>query len=473
MTHRPPLLNHAGPTRESPHPRNLTEAIGVHISSEVASFHVPAHKGRFPGPLHPGRDLTEIGDLDDLSAPSGVLEALETRLSKIYQSGASLVSVNGASGALSAAIISCASRGSRILAPAHLAHKSAVNAMVIAGLEPVWYPVAWNDDWELWEPDSSQLFDLLGLHGRDLACVLVTSPTYSGKTAPIAEIAEACRSRQVALVVDEAHGAHTLKETGFPPGALAQGADLVAHSLHKTVGALTQTGVLHLASGCPVEVGAARAALNLLQSTSPSYLLLESIDYVSTRLDSSGAAHLGSVRQDAQHFRDRLSAAGIEVYGEGQAGHDVLHCLIRVPGLPSHELFTQLCDRGIYPEARIGNGVLLLIGTGTTAGDLVALEKTLAELRMPVDARPIPLPHSVRLPDPEQARTPRRAFFAPSQMVSRRDAAGRISSDCVAPCPPGTPVLVPGQSITEEILGHLAADRLLRVVAESSHEGDT
>ncbi len=261
-----------------------------------------------------------------------------------------------------------------------------------------------------------------------------------------------------------------MASTGTRTG-LAAGADLVVHSLHKTLGALTQTAILHIGTGAQIETGAVRSALNLLLTSSPSYLLLTSIDETIRQMEADGSLSLQTKISELnlQLLKLLAPARGVETYVSA-GGSDPAHIVLRIKGLPAKDLFLQLCQKGIYPEAVLGSGVLLLLGQGSTACDIEFLAAVLEQLESPVARTywPTILPPPPAAP---QILTPRQAAFEPSEMLPVAAAIGRIAADCFAPCPPGTPVLVPGQAIPPEILS-FSCPPALRVVIESPIQGE-
>jgi arginine/lysine/ornithine decarboxylase len=451
--------------------QELLAAVKRHLAGEKASFHTPGHKGRLAldiGASPLAADLTELPGLDELACAGGVLQALQARIASVAGARASFISVNGASAAITAAVLACARRGSEILLPRNV-HRSALNALIFTGLEPVWYEAEWLSDWGTWaEVEIASFEQQLNERAGSLAAALVTSPVYAGLVSDIEKISWLCRKNNVVLIVDEAHGAH-LCAGGNPGGnALAQGADFVAHSLHKTLSAPTQTGVLHVGRNCPLEDVVARAALNTLQSSSPSYLFMLGIEKALLELEQ------GVLKKALNLARDlRARLAGYEdllLLNRRETLSDPLHLLIAHRSLSGNEFYRALSAKGIYAETVLGNGVLLLIGLGSQESDLEQLLSALASIS---PGRPSIERTISRPPRAPQHLNPRRAFFADSCLIQSELAAGYIACDWIAPCPPGTPVLAPGQRITPEIIQVLEPNTSIRVVKHPQLEGDS
>ena len=477
-------LESSSPSKPLNH--SLTAAVKVHVETEAASFHTPGHKGRKGdastfSKLHElvdlHSDVTELPGLDDLSAPQGVLQALSDRAARLWRAESSLLSVNGASAGLVAAILSLSARGSKLLVPRN-AHKSVVNGLVLSGLSPVWYQPQWNNEWQLFgsvAPPTLQT--ALEKEHKDLAGVVVVSPTYGGAVSDIASIAELCHKHNVPLIVDEAHGAHFLPGSPMPASAIQCGADVVVHSLHKTLGALTQSGAIHTTATSLIDTNQLQSFLNIMQTTSPSYPMLLSIENTISDLEGAeGEVLLQSLHTLAEALRNAIrSLEGYKICENGDA-IDGLHILVSHRDKPASMLYDYLVSQNIYPETVLGNGVLFMLGVGTTAHDISLLVDALGgfhnycalsagnDLDDSACTTVAASDSSTILPLIEQAMSPRAAALAPSHLVPRAEAENRIASECIAPCPPGVPLCVPGQKLTKEVLRQIAKERI-RIVS--------
>jgi lysine decarboxylase len=420
-------------------------------------------------------DLTELPGLDELANPAGVLAALSIKAAQFFGSAATFISVNGASAALTAAIIACRQTTGRgkLLLPQNC-HRSAVNALVLSGLEPLWYQSEFDDDWQLWsQVDTESLTALIEENADTLAGVLIVSPTYAGAITDVTALSKVCRRHDVPLIVDEAHGAHLLHGEA-QPSALASGADLVVHSLHKTLPALTQTGLLHSGNGSNIDRRCLANCLGLLQSSSPSYLLLASIDGGIDFLRADDGRAIKLMHLHASMLRSKLARIkGLEIFQADK--QDAAHILIRLSGMSAADLESALAARGIFAEASIGQGVLLMIGTGTSEQDIDSLTSALEEIaieRSSSNEHRTDTPAvAIRPQVNTQVVAPRQAYFAASETLPAEKAIGRISAECFAPCPPGVPVLIPGQRISTEAISFSGLTNV-RVVIESQNQGE-
>lgn len=437
--------------------------------------------------------MTELPGLDDLSYPQGVLRGLERRIASLYNVSESVLSVGGASIPLLASVLATARRGSEILVPRN-AHRSIIHALVLSGLNPVWYEPHWDGSWGLWgEVDLESLKSKLrerveagkqdrggASHGTGggsgIAAVVVVSPTFAGALSDIESAARLAHEHNVPLIVDEAHGAHLLPATIMPASAAACGADLVVHSFHKTLGALTGTGAVHITRNSLVEGQDVRAALALVQTSSPNYILMASVEQaIMAHEGESGRKNLA--RLAALSTEIRAKAEGMEFYTP-EFNCDPLHITLTATGATVSELACALeCD-GIYVESVLGRGCLLMLGAGSEECDIdllltglskfhkKSIEKSSISSKKEKGNRDANAAILGRPPALEQVISPRQAFFSAPHTVSLKEAIGKVSADCIAPCPPGMPVVVPGSRVPEEILELESQIAKLRVVAD-------
>jgi arginine decarboxylase len=458
----------------------LTAAVSRHSDYEIASFHTPGHKGRA---LSAGfaqlqerflrRDLTELPGLDDLTVPEGAIAQIESRASSLWGSAGTLISVGGASAGLIASLLALASCDQRkkIFVPRN-AHRSVINGLVLSGLVPVWYEPVWDVEWGIWGEVTSQSIEYL-FKSSDIgecSALLLVSPTYAGALSDMHSIAQKCIKYGIALVVDEAHGAHLLPECDLPPSA-APYADITVQSLHKTLSGFTQTGLVHVGSRSRVPLAQIRAAMNLIHSSSPSYPLMMSVEQTIALLESmAGRQLIHQLISLSANAVERIAASDSFACYQPHSGADPAHILIRPTNADAEQLNQFLQQHRIFAEASLGNGLLLMLGIGSTEEDVDALFDALKQfvLAYPMQVRATPAPAPARFPDVEQVLSPREAFVMPSDLVSIQEAVGRIAQECVAPCPPGVPIIVPGQRVHKEVMNieSFKALRTLKVVKQ-------
>ena len=428
-------------------------------------------------------DVTELTGLDDLSAPTGVTHGICVRASKVWNSHSSFISVNGATAGLLAAVLSLAVRGQKLLLPRN-AHRSVVSALVLSGLTPIWYEPQWDQQWKTYTVVDPESIKQLLQTETGCAGIVVVSPTYGGAITDIAAISAIAHEHKVPLIVDEAHGAHFIADSNMPPSAIAAGADIVVHSLHKTLGALTQTGVIHIGTNSQIDAEAVQIALNLIQSSSPSYQLLVSIESAIDQVgNADGLQQLQALAARAKSFRERITDLGAyDIYesvpnAAAQSGAEAArvnptHLLIAHHKESAGALKEALAGQGIFVETTVGKGVLLMLGVGTSDEDIDIAVAALRNFdnqcranerlnRQTAGEDCALIEHPARI---EQMINPRVAATAPSHSVPTSQAENQIAAECIAPCPPGIPVCVPGQKLTKEVLKQITKDRV-RIVS--------
>ena len=268
---------------------HLYTKLKIYSESGYYGFHMPGHKrnASLTGVDLPYEiDITEIPGFDDLHHAEGILKEAQERAAKLYHSEETHYLVNGSTVGILSAILGCTRYGDRILT-ARNCHKSVYNAVILNHLSPVYvYPEKCREMGLNGRISPESVVEMLERY-PDIRAVVITSPTYDGVVSDVRAIAEAVHSRGVPLIVDEAHGAHFGFHPYFPENSCSLGADLVIHSLHKTLPALTQTALLHI-NGELVDRSNVRRYLHMLQSSSPSYVLMAGIDECVELLWESG-----------------------------------------------------------------------------------------------------------------------------------------------------------------------------------------
>ena len=256
---------------------NLYDRLLQYQSSEMYPFHMPGHKRRkddFANPFF--IDITEIEGFDNLHHAEGILKDAQDRAAALYHSEETYFLVNGSTCGILAAVSACTARGGKILM-ARNCHKAAYHAAYLRGL-----------DIEYLYPEKEDIFGINGgIHEdivekaleefQDIQAVMITSPTYDGVVSNVEKIAQIVHRKGIPLIVDEAHGAHFGFHEYFPKSSVEMGADLVIHSLHKTLPSLTQTALLHV-NGNRVDRECLRKFLDIYQTSSPSYVFMAGMD---------------------------------------------------------------------------------------------------------------------------------------------------------------------------------------------------
>jgi len=440
---------------------------------DYAPFHTPGHKrgqgasSRLQSLLGSGAlqaDLPELPELDNLFAPSSVIQQAQELATAAFGADQTWFLANGSTCGVEAAILATCQPGDKILLPRNV-HQSAIAGLILAGAVPIYLLPEYDPTTELvYTVTPAQVAAALQQH-PDTKAVLLVSPTYHGVCADIAAIAQVVHAIGIPLLVDEAHGAHFAFHPDLPTPALAAGADLAVQSTHKTLAGLTQAAMLHL-KGDRILPERIQQALQLVQSTSPSYLLLASLDAARHQMATEGKALLEQTLELATWARSHLSnLPQLSLLSEMQAGRPGFFALdptrltvdIRATGHDGFALdevlHTQYGVTAELPALHHLTFIFSLADRPSSVQRLVqgfqTILKTLPQTSLES------LPSQLFLQSLPAPLTPRQAFFAKTERVAIADAVERISGELVCPYPPGIPVLMPGEVISEGAIAHL------------------
>lgn len=421
----------------------LCHAANKIVQDAPARFFMPGHKGnnaanlRFGGVLP--YDITEIPGLDDLQHPSGPLAQSQANMAKTYGSGATLYSASGSTSCIMAMLTLFVGVNGHVVM-ARGCHVAAVRALALLDATPHW--VLPKDG----VPTPAGIESALRQSGAK--AVYITSPNYYGQIADIEGIAKVCQTYGASLMVDNAHGAHLhfVKNAMHP---LHLGANATADSAHKTLPCLTPAALLHLKDA--QLAGQARGALNLYSSTSPSYLVLQSLD--------AAASLLLHQPPNFDETAERLArAAASSEHLLAPCDDPLKLCLLPAAGgWPFPAFYNALTAAGVIPELADGVHIVLMASPYNKEEDFNRLAAVLR--RFPKRA-PLPVPKTP-LALPKVACSIRSAVFGAKQHVPVGQAVGRIAAGLAAPCPPGIPVVVPGEVISQDMPALLEAGGIL------------
>lgn len=451
---------------------SLVDHLRAVQASEQASFHMPGHKGgsgvpaaglEVLGQAAYAADLSELAGFDYLHGASTGIAAAQARAAKLLGADRTWFLVNGATVGNLAAVVAIAGGDGEAILVARASHRSVYAGVSLAGAWPTYLPPVRNDTLDgLFGIDVAAVESALS-RNRQIRAVHVTSPSYYGFTIDVAAIAEIAREHEVPLIVDEAHGTHWALHPSFPRPALACGADVVVHSPHKTLGSLTQTSLLHV-QGSLVDAGRIDAQLQMLQSSSPSAVLMLSLDIALEEMARSGRERWGGAIALADEVRGAVrEIRGITAYGREIAGTPGIHdydptkLVVDVHELhiTGHAAARWLREhRGINPEFADLRRMVFSVTPGDTqetTGLLVAGLEALAATGGGTEGES----HITSLwPSevPEAALTPREGATMAHLTVPTDEAIGLESAEMIVPYPPGVPLLVAGELISTEVV---------------------
>ena len=430
----------------------ILDFLHAYRESGTARFHMPGHKGK--GPLGcEGLDITEIRGADILYDPDGIIAESEENASRLFGTAHSFYSTEGSTLAIRAMLAlaaSCAPASNKcpLILAARNAHRAFITAAALLDLRVEWL---WTEaDEHLCACTVTAEAVAAAIAKEKPAAVYLTSPDYLGNVADIAGIAAVCHERGVPLLVDNAHGAYLafLDPSRHP---IALGADACADSAHKTLPVLTGGAYLHISKTAPQDfLPRARAMLSLFASTSPSYLILASLDAANKMLDGDYATRLGATAA-------RVAAIRAEVEGKGFVTHGDEPLKLTLDATPigytGGALAAHLRENGIECEYADSRFCVLMATPDNTESDFARLSRALAAL--PPRA-PITLPTPPTFERGEAVLSVREAMLAKAERVSVQDALGRIAATPTVSCPPAVPIVISGERISEASLALLA-----------------
>lgn len=457
----------------------FTQALEDYAREHFVPFHTPGHKigigapqrlKEWMGPALP-YDLGVMYALDDLHEPEGVLKEAQELAADLYGADYTWFSINGTTAAIQTMIMGTVGEGDTVIIPRE-AHRSVIGGLMLSGAKPVYLEGRFDERWGVpLGTTPAEVRQVLTEHPEAKALVL-TYPNYYGIAVAIKEIIDLAHEQGVIVLVDEAHGPHLPFGNHLPLEALAAGADVVAQSTHKLTGSLTQTSMLHV-KGNRVDVRNITRVHQLLQSTSPNYIFLASLDMARHQLAMEGHQLVTHAETLAHTLRQRLQQIpGIAV--PDVADFDSAYALDRTKvlidfrgvGLTGVEAEKRLRAHKIEVELVQGYHVLVLITFGDTKASIDQLADAVAAvaqeaLRAPtgavvIDSACDAVNDSARLPVPEVVLTPRQAFMAPKEVIPMAEAAGRIAGETISYYPPGIPCVAMGERITNRVLAYFS-----------------
>lgn len=482
--------------------QKLYEKLKEYGESDAYPFHMPGHKRRLgvPGECL-DIDITEIDGFDNLHHAEGILKDAQERAAKLYGSEETFYLVNGSTAGILAAISACTSYGGRLLM-ARNCHKAAYHAAELRGLHTVYvYPqcasVTKNPSAE--DADDADRSDnvyetlqrqpMIGgsirpediqaalREDRGIQAVFITSPTYEGIVSDVGRIAEITHSFGIPLIVDEAHGAHFGFHPYFPESSVKKGADIVIHSLHKTLPSMTQTALLHR-NGALVKSERIRKYLGMYQTSSPSYVFMASMDACVGLLETYSHTLFEDFAKRLEGFAQELCRLKhIHMYktegsgnfltghgisqAEGVFAMDPSKLVLWAEGKSGKWLSDRLRERfHLELEMEAGSYAIALTSIADTQEGFDRLAAALKELDEELEKKDIfPAPagrYGNAFLQNEQILTIAETDERPQQRILLEDAAGRISAEYIYLYPPGIPLIVPGEEISRELIRYLS-----------------
>ncbi|MDQ0162110.1 aminotransferase class I/II-fold pyridoxal phosphate-dependent enzyme [Aeribacillus alveayuensis] len=458
----------------SQHQTPLFTGLLKHIEKKPIQFHIPGHKKgagtspefrEFIGHNALAMDQINIGPLDDLHSPHGIIKEAQELAAEAFGADYTFFSVQGTSGAIMTMVMAVCGPGDKIIVPRNV-HKSVMSAIVFSGAVPVFIHPEVDKNLGISHGITTDSVKKALEQNPDAKGLLVINPTYFGICADLKQIVDLAHSYNIPVLVDEAHGVHIHFHEDLPLSAMQAGADMSATSVHKLGGSMTQSSVLNVKEGL-VSAHRVQAILSMLTTTSTSYLLLASLDTARKQLAIEGhdliekAIKLANQTRKEINEIDHLYCVGEEILGTmATFDYDPTKLIISVKelGLTGYDVEVWLRENyQIEVELSDLYNILCIITPGDTEYETSILVKALKDLsdhfKHQADQSVKP---SVLLPNiPVLALSPRDAFYSETEVVPFEESAGRIIAEFVMVYPPGIPIFIPGEIITEENLTYI------------------
>jgi arginine/lysine/ornithine decarboxylase len=456
----------------------LFDAMVALAESRKVSFHTPGHKSgkgistrfrKFVGPKIFSIDLTTLDEVDSLHKPRGVIKEAQELAAKAYGADRSYFLVNGTTGGNQAMILAACNPGDRVLI-ARNAHKSVLAGLILSGAQPIFYS----------PPVDERLHIMLNVTFDETKAAIdahpeskvlfLTSPNYYGICADLERIVPYAHEKGLTVLVDEAHGPHLKFHPELPASALEAGADLCVQSTHKIIGGMTQASMLH-ARAARVNLTVLTNVLRFVQTTSPSYILMASLDLARMQMATEGEKLLDKAIRLAKDARARINkipglfclgrdtVAGTLFSQMGDLDVTKLTITVKDLGLSGYQV-SQILNTQYHIQVEMADPfhILVIVSIGDRQDDLRRLVEALRDIAKDYASQAIPSAlASEALPvfAHEAVITPREAFFADQEYVPLDQSVGSVSSEIVTVYPPGIPVLVPGEIVTAEAVTYL------------------
>lgn len=452
--------------------QRLFKTLKRFAKKDKIRFHVPGHNG---GNLYSRNfsanmfniDVTEFEETDDLQNPTTILNEAQNYAAKVFGAKKSYFITCGSSLSIQAMIMGAFNKGDRIIVDRNC-HKSVISAIVLGGISPIFVYPEFDNELSIYSAvTSARISDLIN-ENPDVKGVLITSPTYYGVCSDIEKIANILHSKNKLLVVDEAHGADFIFSEYLPSTALECGADLCVQSVHKTLPCLTQCSLLHVGKKSKISIPKLERILRMLNTTSPSYLLMSSIDEGIRLMRKYGEKRISELTLKLQNLKTKIRIADlIDVIDESNLkfnqNKSVLRLVINFKrlGISGFKACEILKNRyGIYAETADIFNVVFVITASNTVREIDLLESAIEEISTADYSNSTDLfitDNICPIPKIELVCEPRSAFEKTFETlpINSDKLINRICANIYSVCPPGSAILIPGQKIYAHTLEYI------------------
>ncbi len=448
----------------------LFDAVKKYVSDEVIPFHVPGHKqGRgiremveYIGEKALRMDVNGMEDLDFANNPTGVILDAQKLMAHLFSAEYAWFLVNGTTSGVQTMILSTCEPGDKIILPRN-AHRSTIGGIILSGAMPIYVQPEFNAELGIAMGVSVESIKRAIEKNPHAKAVFIINPTYYGMSSDIKSIVRIAHRHDMAVLTDEAHGAHMLFHDDFPLTAMEVGADMSAVSIHKTAGSLTQSSVL-LSRGGLISKDSITHSLGLTFTSSASYLLMCSLDIARKQLATRGAQMLDDTLKLARWTREEINKIdGLHAFGRELSGkpgcfdfdETKLGVYVGKTGYTGYQIESLLREKyNIQIEMSDLYNILAILSLGDGPEEVESLVRALREIASTrsdnTHTSDFIIPES-----PEMIVTPRDAFYNAKKSVLLENACGEIAGEMVMAYPPGIPVICPGERITHDIIEYI------------------
>ena len=448
----------------------IVDALEHYTKNPSFQFHIPGHtmgSGVYPkfknliGKKALLLDTTdEFDNLGTLNPATGPIKEAEELAAKAFGAKKTFFLLNGSTVGNIALAMGLTKKGQKVIVNRNC-HRSILTGLIVSGADPLWLIPKRLDEWGLWGSVLPEDVEEMLEANKKVSLVWITNPTYEGVVSDVKSISEICKKYNVPLIVDEAHGCLWNFSDKLPTTSLKLGADAVVHSLHKTGGSMTQSSMLHIGKDSVLDVEKIEKTLKLLHTTSPSLVLLASLDASRAYLESnSGSNKIDEAIKNAKYLRKRIDKIPNMHQLKADFGYktDVMKVFIKTDEISGKRLESILeIDFKIEVESASDIGLLILANIGNKRSDFKYLADCLEKISKKEYSDICYLENKKHMPmlTPIIKMNLQEAFYSEKERLPKEQTIGRIAGEIIAECPPGIAILVPGELITQEHMAYL------------------
>lgn len=430
----------------------ICDFVRNYKDSESIRLHMPGHKGKSLLGFE-NLDITEVEGADVLYSAQGIIKESMENATSLFFSAKTLYSTEGSSLSIRAMVYLTAlfakEKGEKpLILAGRNAHKAFLSALALSDADVSWIYPEENEGLLSLNITPEKLRNAIKNAQRKPTALYITSPDYLGNMADVKELSKVCKEEGLLFLVDNAHGAYLnfLEENRHP---IHLGADICSDSAHKTLPVLTGGGYLHISKSAPeILKTQAESALSLFASTSPSYLILQSLDMANKYLAEEYKEKLSAFSKKVSALKETLRQKGYELFGSETLKITIKACKY---GYEGFELAEILKSNNIYCEYADNDFLVLMLTPENSQSDLDTLKKVL----LSVEKREEILFSQPKITKPQRGLSIREALFSSREITPVKNAEGRILADYAISCPPAIPIAIAGEIIDKPTINVL------------------